>query len=95
MLTRTLAKRMLAMEKDNVPVWRADPEKYESTLDDWQKRYGFSDWTRAKIEEMYINASNARSYYEYQDSKKLNSLRKKARELGFDDSEVDLMLGEE
>ena len=34
MLTRTLAKWMLSMEKDNVPVWRADPEKYEATLDD-------------------------------------------------------------
>ncbi|MBR2981664.1 MAG: hypothetical protein IKC80_00385 [Kiritimatiellae bacterium] len=95
MLTRTLAKRMLSMEKDNIPVWRADPEKYEATLDDWQKRYGFSDWTRAKIEAKYINASNARSYYEYQDQKKLNSLRKKAYQLGFDDAEVDLMLGEE
>ena len=83
------------MEKDNVPVWRADQEKYESTLDDRHKRYGFGDLTRAKIEEKYINASNARSYYEYQNRKKLNSLRKKAYQLGFDDAEVKLMLGEE
>ena len=45
-------------------------------LNEMQQRYGLGDIERAKIEEKYIYAANAREYYEFEDAKKLMQLRK-------------------
>ena len=92
---RLCAKELLKAETNGEWLFKSDPKKYDAMKADMMKTYGLDEYAWAEIEAKYINTSNERAYWKYEDLKEYNRLRHKANKLGMDPADVDFILGDE